>query len=80
MQAGHLCRLPRSSIATSLTAHSRPSLRRPMISRRRRSAMALKTSLVVAALAIPSVHNHIGICTKHYYRETPMEPCIFPPI
>ena len=35
-----------------------------MISRRRGSAIALKTSVVVAALAMQFVYNHIGMYVK----------------
>jgi hypothetical protein len=39
-----------------------------MISRRRGSAIALKTSVVVAALAMQFIYNHIGMYVKQPLR------------
>src|SRR5579884_322866 len=55
----------RSRATTSFTVHSRPSLSKPMISRRRGSATALKTSVIVAARAIGlQIYSYIGIYVK----------------
>jgi hypothetical protein len=52
----------RNRSTTSPTAYSLPSASTPINSRRRGSAIALKTSVVVAALAILSIYADIGMC------------------